>query len=124
MHNPKRLFIASLAGLASGLVCLGLAASGGPAPLPWPVGADILTSRTLIGVAIGISALTLGHWSVHGMVMGFLFSLPLAFNGLMAPENPEFSKTGMFVWTVILGVIYGLAIEFVTSVIFKARQQS
>ena len=117
----KRLVVATLSGVLFGLVCLGLASSG-PAPLPWPVGAQIVTSRTLIGVAIGVSALSVGHWAVHGLLMGLLFSLPLAFSGLMAPDNPEFSKNAMLVWTVLLGMIYGLLIEAITTAGFKARQ--
>lgn len=83
--------------------------------------AVLAAERTLIGVAIGISCLTLGHWSVHGLIMGMLFSIPLAFSGLMAPENPEFGRAGLFAWTIVLGMIYGLLIELVTSVLFKAK---
>ena len=39
----------------------------------------------------------------------------------MAADNPEFTKTGMWVATVAMGMIYGLLIELVTSVVFKAR---
>ena len=123
MHNPKRLIVAALSGLFFGFVCFGLASSG-PVPPPWPVAADIITSRTLIGVVIGISSIALGHWSIHGLVMGMLFSLPLAFSSLMAPDNPDFSKSAMFVWTVVLGMIYGLLIELITTVFFKAKQHS
>lgn len=123
MHNLRRLIVATLSGLFFGFICFGLASSG-PVPPPWPAGADIITSRALIGVAIGISAITLGHWSIHGVVMGMLFSLPLAFSGLMAPDNPDFSKSAMFFWTVILGMIYGLLIELITTVFFKAKQRS
>jgi K+-transporting ATPase c subunit len=41
----------------------------------------------------------------------------------MAPDNPEFSKTAMWIWTVVLGMIYGLLIELITSILFKARQK-
>jgi hypothetical protein len=41
----------------------------------------------------------------------------------MAPENPEFSKMAMLVWTVTLGMIYGLLIVLITSVFFKAREK-
>jgi hypothetical protein len=116
----KRVIVATLSGVLFGLVCYGLA-SRGPEPLAWPLAAQIILSRTLIGFAIGISALRLGHWVVHGLLMGLIFSLPLAFSGLMAPENPEFSKSAMWVSTVVLGMIYGLLIEVITSVLFKAR---
>ncbi|MCP4132916.1 MAG: hypothetical protein GY754_18270 [bacterium] len=115
----KRSIIATFSGVLFGFVCFGLASSGGP--LPWPVAVQIIASRTLIGFAIGISSLSLGHWSVHGLVMGMLFSLPLAFSGLMAPENPEFTAAMMFGSTMVMGLIYGLLIEVITSLIFKAR---
>jgi hypothetical protein len=121
MASSKRLVIATLAGLFFGLVCLGIASSGAAA-LPWPVAVQIISSRTLIGLAIGISSLSLGHWSIHGVVMGLVFSVPLAFSGLMAPDSPDFSKLHIFVWTVVLGMIYGFLIELITSVLFKARQ--
>ena len=56
--------------------------------------------------------------------MGMIFSIPLAFSGLMAPDSPEFSKAGMFVATIVLGMIYGLLIEVIASVLFRARSQS
>jgi hypothetical protein len=118
----KRITVAMISGVIFGLVCLGLA-SRSPGALSWPIAAQIIASRTLIGFAIGISALSLGHWAVHGLLMGMLFSLPLAFSGLMAPDNPEFSKTAMWVWTVVFGMIYGLLIEVITSVLFRARQK-
>jgi hypothetical protein len=121
MSNLKRLIVATLSGLFFGFVCFGLASSG-PVPPPWPVGAEIISSRTLIGFAIGISSMMLGHWSIHGLVMGILFSMPMAFSGLMAPDNPDFSKVSMFAWTVVLGMIYGFLIELITTVFFKAKQ--
>lgn len=116
----KRITIASLCGIASGFVCFGLASSG-PAPLPWPVALQIILSRALIGFGIGLSAVSFGHWAIHGLLLGCLYSLPLAFGGLLAPDNPQFSPVSMFVWTVILGMIYGLLTEAVTSGIFKAK---
>lgn len=123
MQKTKRIIIASLSGLLFGFVCLGFASSGS-GKLPCPVILQIIVSRTLIGFAIGISCLSLGHWSIHGLIIGMIFSFPLAFSGLMAPENPEFSKVSMFLWTIILGMIYGLLIEVITSLFFKAKIQS
>ena len=119
MPGTKRLVVATISGLAFGFVCYGFASSG-PAPLAWPVALQIIAERTLIGFAIGISALKLGHWTIHGLVMGLIFSIPLAFSGQMAPDNPEFSKTAMFLWTIILGMIYGLLTEAITTKLFKA----
>ena len=119
MTQVKRITVATLSGVFFSFLCLGLA-SMAPDELPWPVAWQIVAERTLIGVAIGISSLTLGHWSVHGLVMGMIFSVPLAFGALMAPENPEFGRAGLFAWTIVLGMIYGLLIELVTSVFFGA----
>jgi hypothetical protein len=55
--------------------------------------------------------------------MGLIFSLLLAFSGLMAPESPEYSKATMFISTVVLGMIYGLLIELITSLPFKAKME-
>ena len=121
MQKAKRLIIATVFGVVFGFVCFGLASSG-PGELGWPVILQIITSRTLIGFVIGISTLSIGHWSIHGLAMGLIFSLPLAFSGLMAPEVPGFSKASMFIWTVVLGMIYGLLIELFTSAVFKAKK--
>jgi hypothetical protein len=110
MHNPKRLIVATVSGLIFGFAGL---VFGGPVTPPWPIAAQIIISRMLIGVAI-----------LHGLVMGLLFSLPLAFGGLMAPDNPDVSKSAMFVSTVVLGMFFGLLIELITTVLFKARQHS
>lgn len=122
MQNTKRLIIATLSGILFGFVCFGLASTS-PLPIAWPVAAQIILSRTLIGLAIGISFAYLGHWAIHGLAMGLVFSLPLAFSGLMAPDNPVFSKVSLFIWTVALGMIYGFLIELITSVFFKAKIQ-
>ncbi|MBI5474240.1 MAG: hypothetical protein HY961_18040 [Ignavibacteriae bacterium] len=122
MVNAKRVLIATASGLLFGFVCFGLASSGGNLPLP--VAYQIIAERTLIGFAIGISALKIGHWSVHGLLMGFLISIPLAFSGLMAPDNPEYSKTSMFIMTIVIGAVYGVLIELITTKLFKAPQVS
>lgn len=119
MKNCKRMVIATLSGVLFAIICYLIASSS--SELPSPVKWQIITSRSLIGFAIGVSCIKCMHWSLHGLMMGFLFSLPLAFSGLMAPENPEFSHIAMFVYTIVLGMIYGFLIELITSVFFKAR---
>ncbi|UCD72295.1 MAG: hypothetical protein JSW70_04685 [Syntrophobacterales bacterium] len=120
MLKAKRTIVATLSGVLFGFICYGLA-SCGPVELAWPVSVQIVLSRTLIGLAIGISCWRMHHWSIHGLIMGAIFSLPLAFSGLMAPESPEYSKSFMFISTIILGMVYGLLIEVITSILFKAR---
>ncbi|MCU0847746.1 MAG: hypothetical protein MUD12_07645 [Spirochaetes bacterium] len=120
MKTGKRLIIATLCGVITGLACFGLASSG-KAELPWPAAVQIILSRTLIGFSIGISAVSIVHWSLNGLVMGVIYSLPLAFGVLMAPDNPEFSRSMLFTSTIVLGAVYGIFIELVTTVVFKAE---
>lgn len=122
MKKAKRIIIATLSGVLFGFVCFAFASSG-PEKLALPIVLQIIASRTLIGFAIGISCISLRHWIIHGLVLGIIFSLPLAFSGLMAPESPDFSKTSMFIWTIVLGMVYGLLIEVITSLLFKAKAQ-
>ncbi|MBM3320890.1 MAG: hypothetical protein FJY73_09470 [Candidatus Eisenbacteria bacterium] len=120
MPTGKRILVATLSGLMFGLVCMGFATSG-PGDVPTPAIYQIITSRMLIGFAIGVSGLTCMRWWAHGLLMGFIFSVPLATGGLMAPESPEFNKGWMFFGTLLFGVVYGLLIELITSIFFKSR---
>lgn len=119
--KTKRLIISTLLGVVFGFVCYGLASSG-QNEIPTLLAVNIILGRTLIGVAIGISRFSLKHWSLHGIIMGLIFSLPAAFGAMLGPENPEFSHTMLFVSTIVMGMIYGFLIELITSVIFKAKQ--
>jgi hypothetical protein len=116
----KRLFLSSLFGLVFGFVCYGFASSGDNA-VPLMLALNIILSRLLIGVAIGISRFRMKHWAIHGSVMGFIFSLPMAFGATLGPDNPGFSDTMMFTSSLVMGIIYGFLIELIVSVFFKAR---
>jgi hypothetical protein len=120
MPNKKRLIIATLMGFFTGLICYGFA-WGGLRNIPFAVALQIILTRSLAGFAIGISIFKMGHWSIHGAVIGFLFSLPLAFDDLMSPPEPEFTKLTLFLITVVMGTVYGLLIEFVTTILFDAK---
>jgi len=113
MLYKKRLIIATLFGVISGFICWGLASSSGPQP--WFFAASTILSRTLIGFAVGISIIKIKWW-LHGMVMGFIFSLPMAFFAFYVPGR----ETYIFLGTLIMGVIYGFFIELFTTVVFKA----
>lgn len=119
--KTKRLIIASLMGLFFGFVCYGLASSGS-SQFPAEIAASMIIGRLLIGFAIGISLLKMKHWSLHGLFMGFIFGLPAAFGAMAGGDNPEYSGWSMFLLTLIAGMIYGLLIELITTVVFKARQ--
>lgn len=119
----KRIIIATICGLLSGVFCITADIEAGlaknvAAQLPLPAIGEILANRTIIGFVIGISCLAVGHWSLHGILIGFLVSIPLAFSCLLTPQYP----VKLFFLTLLFGMIYGLVTEFITSAIFKARQ--
>ncbi len=118
----KRLIIATLLGLVFGLVCYYMAKMGSADPLPAAIRYQIITSRTLLGFAIGISCLNLKHWVLNGLVLGLIFSIPLAFSSMMA-ASPDFSASMMFLSTLVLGGIYGILIELITTVLLKEKQK-
>ena len=120
--KTKRLLIATFLGLIFGFVCYFMASSG-QNEVSTMLAINIILGRTLIGFAIGISRFPLRHWTIHGLVMGLIFSLPAGFGAMLAPENPDFTHNQMFIATVVMGIIYGILIELITTVIFKARQR-
>lgn len=116
----KRLIVATLSGLVFGFVCLGFACSGKEDFNSW-LAVSIIFSRTLIGFAIGISRFPMKHWTIHGIVMGFIFSIPLAFSAGFMPEEEGMTVENIFVATLVMGMIYGFLIELITTALFKAR---
>ena len=112
MDRSKRIIIATIFGVIFGFVCYGLARSNGPTA--WFIAVSIILSRTLMGFAIGISVLKMKWW-FHGIIMGGIFSLPMAFNSLFTPQNPIY----IFIGTIVMGIIYGFLIELFTTVVFK-----
>lgn len=112
MLTFKRVFIATLFGIACGLICLFLASSDPAQPINCGLKLTIIISRTLLGFTIGISALRLAWW-LHGIVLGYLVSIPMALAIIYDWK--------IAVATLVMGIIYGLIIELFTSVIFKAK---
>lgn len=113
----KRITIATIFGVICGIICMLLASSDGQ--LPWALSISIVTGRTLIGVAIGISALKMKWW-LHGPIMGVVFSIPMGFSSMLA-AGIKFTPAMLFTMTVVMGLIYGLIIELFTTVVFKAK---
>ena len=115
MTNPKRIIIATLSGLFFGMICMFLASSNPDATevLPAMVKWNIVISRGLMGFMIGISALRM-QWWLHGLVLGLIASIPMA----VAVAD----RMDIFVGTFVMGMIYGVLTELITSVFFKAKQ--
>jgi len=114
MVGAKRVLIATSCGLLFGLVCMGFASSNPESAesLSSIVKWNIVLSRTLMGFMIGISALRLNWW-LHGIVLGFISSIPMAV--------AVWGRFDIMIGTFVMGMIYGLLTELITSVLFKAK---
>ncbi len=111
MLTAKRVLVATICGFIFGIVCM-LFASSGPEPVPTSVKWTIFFSRGLMGFTIGISALRMTWW-LHGAFIGIVASIPMAL--------PVMDRPGIMVATVVMGIIYGVLTELITSVVFKAK---
>jgi hypothetical protein len=108
----KRITIATLFGVVAGALCATATFKMGALPFTAANLLWVLLNRTVMGFAIGVSGLKM-HWAWHGvlmgMVVGSIFSYFLYMHGItMAP------------YTMIGNAIFGLMIEFFTTVVFKA----
>lgn len=110
----KRTFITTLLGVLFGFVCWALARTGNE--LACPIVVSIILSRTVMGFAIGISGWKIAWW-LHGILMGAIFSLPMAFGAMASCEKVQF----VFWMTIIIGIVYGFLIELITTLAFKAK---
>jgi len=114
MLTAKRVIIATICGFVFGLVCMYLATSNPEAADQLTTGIkwSIVFSRTLLGFAIGISALSITWW-LNGIVIGVVASIPSAFAVM--------HDMTIFIGTIVMGIIYGVLTEVITTVIFKAK---
>jgi hypothetical protein len=110
----KRITIAITFGLFAGVVCASGAFLGGilpftPANLVW-----VLLNRAVMGFAVGASGLPL-RWAwngvVTGLVVGSVFSYSLYMNR---------GDVAVPLLNALVNGLFGLMIEFFTSVVFKA----
>ena len=120
--NVKRVLIATALGLVFGVLSWFLATYGAAKPIPRSAIATIILGRTVLGFAIGISAWRVSWW-LHGLVLGFIFSLPAAFSArLMGTQiGMQWTPDVAAVLVLVLGLVIGFLIELLTSVVFKAR---
>jgi hypothetical protein len=114
MLSTKRVVIATVCGVIFGFVCLGFATSdpNSAAALAAPIKLNIILSRSMLGFMLGISALRLKWW-LHGIVLGFISSIPMAVAVM--------DRSEIMIGTVVMGMIYGVLTELITSILFKAK---
>ena len=112
MLTAKRVIIATICGFVFGIICMMLACSNSESAMTCSIKLTIVFSRALTGFAIGISALRMSWW-LHGLVLGLIGSIPMVFSVMDRPE--------ILIGTVVMGMIYGLLTELITSIAFKAK---
>jgi hypothetical protein len=110
----KRITIATLFGIVAGVICATGAFYGGiltftAANLVW-----ILLNRAVMGFAIGASGLKL-HWAWNGIVMGLVVGSIFSY-ALYMKLGPGMLPLG----NALVNGVFGLMIEFFTTVVFKA----
>lgn len=111
----KRLIIATIFGLITGIICFLAGKYGLKDEINGILVYYLISNRTLAGFVIGISKLKI-HWSLHGLIIGFIVGIPFALGGLI--EEPNYN---VFIAALILASIYGFIIELFTTVIFKQK---
>lgn len=117
----RRVWIATALGLVFGVLnCLVIALA---APIPRSGIATVVLARTVLGFVIGISALRMSWWS-HGLLLGFIVSLPAAFAARLMAAQFRMSPNVAPVLVLAAGLVIGFLIELLTSAVFKARSQS
>jgi hypothetical protein len=109
----KRIAIATLFGLVAGVLCATFASAGHLLKLTTVSLVWILLNRTVMGFAIGASALKL-HWAWNGVIMGVVVGSIFSYYLFMGLGEPRLALL-----TPIGNAIFGLLIEFFTTVVFK-----
>ena len=109
-----RVLVTTVLGFVFGVVCWLLSSSGQPG-MPAAMAWSIIFSRALLGFVIDISAWKI-NYMVHGIVLGFIVSIPMALGGL------SFQGFKVFLGTLIMGIIYGFLIELITHFVVKEEK--
>lgn len=106
---------ATFFGFLAGIVCVLLGMYGLKDTYTFPLSIYVIANRTLIGFVIGISSLSM-NWVIHGALIGFMVSIPFALGILLEPD-----KTQVMIASLVLGIIYGVIIEFFTTAVFNKK---
>lgn len=110
----KRVIVATLFGAVAGILCLvGGAIMAVSVEQPALHITNVMINRMLIGFVIGISMLPM-RWHTHGLLMGFVVGLPFLFHDWMEGRELIILASVFFA-----NFIFGIMIEFFTSVVFK-----
>jgi hypothetical protein len=108
----KRILVATLFGLVMGGICATGAFSAGILKFTPITLAFILLNRAVMGAMIGMSGLRL-HWAWNGFIIGVVVGSVFSFYLFMTVPGPVPAINA------IANGLYGLIIEFFTTVVFE-----
>ena len=113
----KRILVASICGFVTGIICYVSAVILIPFEDKLLIFIWTVTNRTLLGFVIGISILKV-HWVLNGLIVGLTVGLVFPLNAIiLGKEWP------LIISVYIMGIIYGILIEFFTSVVIKYKNR-
>jgi len=110
----KRTLIAVLFGLVAGVICAAAGIQGGFLKFTAVNVVWVLLNRAVMGFAIGASGLKL-HWAWNGVVMGLVVGSIFSYFLFMNMGLGTLPVVNLLVGNPI----FGLLIEFFTTVVFK-----
>jgi len=111
----KRILIATLCGFIFGIFCYVSGVILIPIEPNLILFIWVIVNRTLLGFVIGISALRV-HWALNGLIVGLTVGSVFPLNAILLGKGLP-----LIISVYIMGIIYGVLIEFFTSVVFKQR---
>lgn len=112
----KRVMVATALGVIAGFICMLGGMSVGIAMTASLV-IWIFLNRAVLGFVIGISGLRM-HWALHGVVMGAVIGSLFSYAAYLLQRPALVIAT-----TAVANLIFGVLIEFFTTVVFKLPQQ-
>jgi hypothetical protein len=113
MPNPKRILIATASGVLSGVLCCLIGGHVFGFEISLASQFMIVAHRALLGFVLGISVLR-WHWALHGILLGVIVGIPEQHFMYMLRGSVTSSLY------VVAGPMWGVVIEFMTLVVFKA----
>ena len=112
MAKSSRVITTTILGLVFGVICMLLSKYTAEIAF-WPIGIFFLLAHTVMGLAIGTSALKM-NWAAHGAFWGGVFGVFLAISRIGTTQDP---------WIVfVASVIWGFLVETLATKAFKQPQ--
>ena len=113
--NKKRIMIATIFGFVAGIICYVSGVILIPIEHDLIILVWVIINRALLGFVIGISILRV-HWALNGIIVGLTVGIILPLNAIMLSK-----EWPLIISVYIMGTIYGIFIEFFTSVVLKQK---